>query len=421
VPIVEIAWARADALPFALPIAARSEGTSAGHLSVARGNMVLADHGRTIAAEDLPPVPVQGQYRPRLQRLGLTHRVPYDDVLARQQPAAALTLQDPHAAVPVLTLQEADTGPGHAGALWVPRRDLLNSDRFARECVVEMEHDGSALLRFGNGVQGKQPVAGSHLTAHYRIGNGPAGNVGHDAIAHVFTREARITAVRNPLAAQGGCAPEAVEHVRLMAPWAFHTQERCVTAADYVAVAQRHPEVQQAAATLRWSGSWYTAFVAVHRRDDLPVDAAFRDEMLAFMARFRLAGHDLEIVPPRFAPLDIALTATLAPDHFGSTVRQALRETFSRVDLPNGRRGFFHPAHFPFGQPVYLSPLVTAAMQVPGVVQVRVTRFQRWGRPDRGELAAAQIPIGPLEIARLDSDAAAPENGTITFTVEGGR
>jgi hypothetical protein len=138
------------------------------------------------------------------------------------------------------------------------------------------------------------------------------------------------------------------------------------------------------------------------------------------MERFRPAGYDLEIRAPRYASLDIQLTATVAPDHFRSTIRQALREAFSRTDLPNGRRGFFHPDNFGFGQPVYLSPIVMAAMQIPGVMRVDIDRFQRWGRPQH-ERETGQIAVGPLEIARLDNDPAAPEHGTIKFIVEGGR
>jgi hypothetical protein len=415
VPVVEIEWASADALPFDLPIAAQRGGEYLEDISIARGNLVLADHGRTIDGEILPEVPRTGRYRPSLQRYDLTYSVPYDGTLARTQPAALAMLQEPRAARPAVTLYEPGTR-----ATWRPQPDLLHSDRLTRAFVVDME-GGRATLRFGDGVRGKQPLVGLSLQASYRIGNGSRGNVGRETIVHIVTDDRRIIQVRNPLAAQGGTEPEPIEQVRMYAPWAFHTQERGVTAADYQTMAMRHPDVQQAAATLRWTGSWYTAFLAVRRRGGQPVDAAFKAEMLTFMERFRLAGYDLEIGAPRFVPLDIRLTVHVAANHFQSTVRQALREVFSNVDLPHGRRGFFHPEHLAFGQSVYLSQIVVEAVRVPGVDWVEVERFQRWGCPDRGERQAGELTIGPLEIARIENDPAVPEHGIIVFSMAGGR
>jgi hypothetical protein len=97
------------------------------------------------------------------------------------------------------------------------------------------------------------------------------------------------------------------------------------------------------------------------------------------------------------------------------------------MDLPDGRRGFFHPDNFTFGQPVYLSQVVAAAMQVPGVAWVdtddtppKPNRFRRWGQASHGELAAGRISLGRLEIARLDNDPNRPENGKLEFIMEGG-
>ncbi len=168
-------------------------------------------------------------------------------------------------------------------------------------------------------------------------------------------------------------------------------------------------------------------FITVDRLGGREVDWVFEEELSRFIERFQLASHDVEIEPPRFVPLDIALRVCVEPGHLRSDVRQALLETFSNRDLPDGRRGFFHPDNFTFDQPVYLSRVIAAAMQVPGVRWVEVDesadppgRFQRWGESSRGEIAAGYIDIGRLEIAQLDNDPNAPENGKIEFYMEGG-
>ena len=422
--VLDLEWDEADALPFPLCLnnVAAKQGGPAAPVSVARGNLVLADHGLTIPAETLPdPTASPAPYRPRLQNTGLTFHVPYDDQQARSQPATGILMQDPHQALPAIAVQGAAT--------WAVQPDLLNSGPTALDFVVEMENDGSATLRFGDGVLGSKPASG--LTASYRTGNGAAGNVGAEAVAHLLATPAQpftgIVNVRNPLPAQGGTDPETIDQVRSFAPFAFRTQERAVTVDDYATVAQRHPQVKMARAKLRWTGSWYTVFLTVDRKGSRTVDTSFRNTIRNFMEQFRLAGYDLEVQPPTFVPLDIAFTVCVAPGYYRDAVRSALLDAFSNRILPGGQRGFFYPDHFVFGQAVYLSRMVAAAMDVPGVAWIDTNdtppsknHFKRWGQPSHGETAAGKIEMANLEIARLDNDPSLPENGKIEFFMEGG-
>ncbi|MGD2178596.1 MAG: putative baseplate assembly protein, partial [Anaerolineae bacterium] len=151
-----------------------------------------------------------------------------------------------------------------------------------------------------------------------------------------------------------------------------------------------------------------------------PVDAAFEADLRAFLERFRLAGHDLEIEPPQFVPLNVVVKVCVAQGYYRADVKAALLEVFSNRDLGEGRRGFFHPDRFTFGQPVYLSQIVSTAMEVPGVEWVDVLAFHRWGKAPLGEREAGVISTGRLEIAVLDNDHNTPENGKIEFIMEGG-
>ncbi|OUL36285.1 hypothetical protein [Nostoc sp. 106C] len=422
--ITEIEWHPEDALPFPLDIAIYQDTQSLENISIAQGNIVLAEHGRKITAETLPSAPQTGRYRPQLQNIGLTHAVVYDVVKGKEQSANQTLTQNPDAATPMIDIQEMKSD--QAVATWWARRDLLSSDRFANDFVVEMESDGIANLRFGDGVRGKKPTSQNQLVANYRVGNGIQGNVGHDAIAHIVCDSEirqKIIQVRNPLPAQGGTEPESIEQVRLYAPEVFRNQQqRCITAADYQKVLARHPQVQTAAVTIRWTGSWNTVFIAVKGRKNQPIDETFKATLRQFIATYRLAGYDLEITAPQFVPLDISLTVQVAPGYFASSVKRLLLETFSNVDLPNGKRGFFHPDNWSFGQPVYISQIVKTAMELPGVVQVEmpIARFQRWGSPEGNEIETGKIAIAPLEIARLDNNLDAPENGRIEFNCKGG-
>lgn len=428
-PVAEVAWHEADALPFPLCVSAVLDGVELAAVSVARGNVVLADHGRAVADPSAPSgaapvgedpllvpaeVPRRGRYRPRLQRGPLTFATAWDPEDARTRPASPELEQDPRAALPAVRLDDGDE-------TWVPRADLLASDRFAPEFVAEGEADGEIRLRFGDDVLGKAPAAGSVFRATYRVGNGPAGNVGADALARVEGLDG-ISAVRNPLPATGGTAPEEMEEVRQYAPEAFRTQERAVTAADYAEVTARHPGVQRAAASFRWTGSWTTVFVTVDRKGGLPVrdDARFLGEIRDHVGRFRLAGYDLEIDDPVYVPLDVALEVCVAPGYFRGDVKRSLAEALGRRDLPGGGRGFFHPDRFTFGEPVRLSQLYGAAMAVDGVASVDVRRFHRLGEAPRGELEAGVLRTAALEIVRLDDDPSRPGNGRLELDMRGG-
>ena len=420
-PVLEVRWHERDALPFTLCLAEFDDGAGGTVPStVARANVALADHGLTIADDDaagaLVParVPADGRYRPALDAPSLTQAVAFDERQERERPAADATCMEPREAGPAITLRGE-------GETWLPRRDLLASSRFAAEFVVETEDGGPARLRFGDGVLGRRPAAGTTFSVRHRIGNGTAGNVGAEALCALVPRVPGVT-VRNPIAARGGVDPEPVRQARLHAPHAFRTQERAVTEADYAEAAQRHPEVQRAAATRRWTGSWHTMFVTIDRRGGRPVDSAFELEMRAFLERFRMAGGDLEIDAPRFVPLDISLRLCVNTESHRGAVQQALQAAFGAGTRSDGTLGFFHPDRYTFGQPVVLSQVFATALDVPGVSSILdVVRFQRQGEASRGEIERGFIGMHRLEIARLDNDPSVRERGRLTFVLEGGR
>ena len=440
-----IEWHGDDALPFPLCVSHEFEIGGAlvkQAIAVARGNVVLADHGLTRPWQTLEP-PVVGDggtpalrlpYRPRLKESGLAFAEPYDhDVAtdARQPLAASRVLsQEARQARPADMMLVADDSslfgdqPDPDETPWTPQRDLLGSERFAREFVVETENDGSAWLRFGDNQFGAAPVAGQRLLARYRLGGGTRGNVGAEALSALISDDADlmlgIKSLRNPLPARGGAEPETLDAIRLNAPEAFRTQERAVTTDDYARAAERHPDIQRAAARLRWTGSWYTVFLMLDRRDGKPVDADFKATMRAFLERFRLAGYDFEFADPVHVPLDIQLQVCVAGGYFAADVKAALIAAFTAGVDRHGRPGFFHPDRYTFGTPLYLSAVVATAMAVAGVASVEVRRFQRWGRSAKGELAAGVITASPLEVLRADGDLNFPENGQIGFIVEGG-
>lgn len=439
--IVEIEWEPADALLFPLCVSAISDEQHGKQLvedvSVALGNIVLVDHGRTIAGEPLGVMPtsqlfyapeasgqcapnelvaVPPRFRPALREYPLTNASPDDSSLA----ASATLAQDPAVALPAILLIGTR---GETSAPWHPRRDLLGSGPDAREFVAEVESDLTTRLRFGDDAHGQRPAENTGFSATYRVGNGLRGNVGAESITHIVANAVTLGAihsVRNPQAAQGGAEAESIDDVRQRAPSAFRTQERAVTAADYAAVAERRGEVQRAAATFRWTGSWRTVFITADRVGGTPVDAPFERALRNHVEPFRMAGQDLEIDTPRPVSLELTIEVCVKPGYFRSDVKRALVDVFSSRSLPDGRRGLFHPDNFSFGQPVYLSQLYATAQAVAGVSSVLITQFERQGQPDSRPLADGKLTFARLEIPRCESDPNFPERGIVRFVMQGG-
>jgi hypothetical protein len=419
---VEVEWAEADALPFALCLSKRIDGRLVTDMAGACGNVALADHGRTMRRADvLAKLPGGRVPRYPLDRTTLAPLTQQGRV--RQSRSDATVPVDPAAsASSAMTWDLADVRPALAlrsegdTRLWTAQRDLLASDAEADEFVVETENNGRAVLRFGDGISGRSPLTSEILEARLRTGNGTRGNIGAEALSHVVA--ANITRVRNPLPAQGGVDPQPLAQARLYAPQAFLRQDRAVTAEDYAAVTEREPHVQRAVATRRWTGSWYTMFITVDPRQSETLTPELEGELRAFIERFRLAGHDIEMDAPRFVALDIALHVCAKRGYFPEQVEKRLLDVFSTGHLACGAAAFFHPDQFSFGQPLYLSAVIAAAMGVPGVDYVVPTAFQRLGRSPAGELDKGLIPMERLEIVRLDNDPNAPEHGRIRFNVD---
>lgn len=440
VPVVEIAWSVADALPFALCVSTIGQAPGCAYLTdvcVARANVVAVDHGRTQPDEPLPPVPgetgtaccecegrpgdvqaLPGRYGPTLAQSPVVHAVPLPMIAP---PAVASLAQDPRAAIPALALH------GNDGSVWTARPDLLASSPDDRGFVVETDNLGVAHLRFGDGELGRQPEVGALFTARYRTGGGVAGNVGAEAISRLVLKDLKIDGidilVRNPLPATGGADPEPIEQARLLAPGAFSRMiERAITAADYAQIAQRDPALQGAAARLAWTGSWYEADVSVDPLGTETADTTLLDAVTAALYPCRRMGHDLRVQAARYVPLKLSLEVCALPGYDRGHVKAALLARFGRGAATSARApGFFNPDQLTLGDGVRLSRIVAAAQGVAGVECVSITEFHRLSGTANHEIDNGLLPLATDEIAQLDNDPDHPERGQLQVTVRGGR
>lgn len=455
-PLVQVWWDKRDALPFASCLSTRDEaGQPIEQVSLARGNVTLCDHGRTIDTDHDPRFPLglpatQGRITSlTLPRPDLTfeampaERTFADDLrLAQGRHDLAVSPRDAlPAAVVELTFENGET------EVWEPQPDLLGSAAFDQHFTVEVDDAGRTSLRFGDDEYGRRPLDVVKARAVYRVGNGPVANLGRGALAHIVEPPAAllvdptdptkldsfptITSVYQPLAARGGTAPESIEEVRAFAPPAIKAfRHRAVTERDWEEVAKRLAWVQGAKAAFRWTGSWHTVFLALHPKDpgDLVREPGGRARLLperlaearAHLTRFKLAGYDLAVRTAQYVPLKLTARICVEPGHFRGPVLAAVRRALSNRRYADGSTGFFHTSRLDFDQDLYLSRIYAAIAAVPGVGSVVIEEFRRFWSLPNGELETGILPIGPFEVPRLDNDPSLPENGVLELkAVEG--
>jgi hypothetical protein len=315
-------------------------------------------------------------------------------------------------AVPFITLNDGVNK-------WTPVPNLLASGPEDKNFVVEVEYNGNAYLRFGDDMYGMSPVADTAFTASYRIGTGTAGNVGAGSL--IISTDPRITSCTNPLPATGGIDPETMAQIRRRAPQAFLTQERAVTMTDYANVTEQNPQVEDAYATLRWTGSWYTVFVTAEPLNGGILGKPLQRTLTQYVNHYRLAGQDLQLESPDYVSIEIKLTVCVNPNYFQANVEKTLIQVLGSGTLPNGKPAIFAPGSFKLGQTVYLSPIYAAARTVAGVQSVTAHVFQPQGVKTKAFLHAGEIPMGPFQVARMDNDPSLPANGQLTLVMKGGK
>jgi hypothetical protein len=438
VPVVSIGWSEDEALPFDLVIARLERGRAITDIAVTRGNIVLADHGRSMHAA-LPPVPRDLPYRPVISDQPIVRAVPFDAAAARKLTAAAVLAVDSSDALPLVRLTErftpwpqppASTGahPGPArpppGALhWLPRADLFGSGPFARDFVTESEDGGSTTLRFGDGVFGRRPNPDSAFAATFRIGDMTEGNVAPETISTLVAPDAAfaalkrdVHAVRNPQRAVGAVSAEPIAAARRFAPEAYKVSQSLAAFEDYVVWSRRFRDVDVASAELIWTGTWPTVAVYVRRKQGMPADPAFCAALAQWLEPRRIGGRMIAVYPAQAVALAIKLRVVPQARQSALRLLSALKQAFAATP-----GGYFAPQRWPLNATVYGSAIVACAMGVAGVREAQVLRLRRLDRAERpgSHPPLPAVPLGRREYPRVDNDPLVPHNGSIEFAIVG--
>lgn len=338
---------------------------------------------------------------------------------------------DPGGDVPPLsTLAVEVVAPGGGADPWDEVPSLIHSDdsdENGDHFIVETDEEGLSYIRFGNGKNGKELPSGAEVRCTYQFGNGLDGNIGRDKLINFDSTTVlsqpvggRLKSCWNPFDVTNGKAPEPAAEIIRRAPEAYRVRQlRAITIQDYIQRAEQLPEVSSATARYAWTGSWRTVQVTIDPVGTTILATSLRKKIERHLDAVRLIGEDLEIRAPRFVPLEIHVSVCARPDFWPEDLKAILEQEFSSGWTPDGRRGFFHPDLWTFGQQLKASQIIGRVLAVEGIEHVIEVRMKRFNNSVAFTNEITNVNFD--EILQVLNDPDHMEKGFIDFVVQGGR
>ena len=435
--VVRLHWREADALQRDYSFTSLCDGTPVDNVSVFHGNLVRVHAGAPLevnfheAGTALPSetTTVKHRHYQRRSTRGAQDGSAIATLPHEYGPLAYLPTPAGGEVAASSTLVVEVTPPLGASERWDEVATLVFSDDSSENgdhFVVETDERQRSRLRFGNGTNGRRLPAGAVVRASYQVGGGAQGNIGADQLVFAGglsgVLSAAVARVWNPFDVTDGRDPEDAERIRRKAPEAFRARQlRAVTLADYVRRAEEVEGVSRAAARYAWTGSWRTVRLAIDPSGSTDFDDTLRERVAAHLEAVRLIGEDVELRGPRFVPLDIRVVVCAQADVWREDLRFVLEQAFSDTYTADGRRGFFHPDEWSFGQALHASQIEGRLQAVPGVEHVVSITMKRFHAPTPGRPGIAQIEMAADEVVLLANDPDSLERGLIRFDIRGGR
>ena len=332
--------------------------------AAAKGNLVLASHGETVAKEVLGSGDAS---------------VPYQEFKLKKSPLTLLPTGSPGGRATTLHVFVD-------GIEWREVGSLAGQDGSAQVYVTETDAEGVTTVRFGDGKHGRVLTTGrSNVTATYRYGSGTPGNVRAASLSTLLDRPTGLLAAINPFPAAGGTDPRSVPATKAAVGVAMRTIGRLVTLADLVDLALAAGNVAKARAALLRVGQGSVLQVTVAAQEGRPL----RPDELARLAAAIGAAQDgtRRLLVQDSARIPIQVEASVQLD----------RSAPASDVLASARQGLLTGLGFDalgLGQTLLPSDVHAALEAVPGVTGVNLTRFAYKTLHDAQAHGAIALPNG---------------------------
>ena len=299
------------------------------------------------------------------------------------------------------------------GQEWHEVATLYDASAQDRVFVTSLDETGAATIEFGDGQSGARPQTGmGNITAWYRQGAGASGNLKAGQLSLLMTRPLGVTSVTNPADTSGGADGEKPGDIRASAPLTVRTLDRIVSLQDYGDYAAAFPGIAKALATWTWSGRRQGVFITVAGPSGAAIDPGAPGDTAD------VYGNLLAALSAAGDPTVSVIVASYRRRTFAATVRVAVDPDFEKpavfAAVESALANTYSFDNRTFGQPVFLSDVMTTAQNVTGVVAVVVDALYRLDRSDAAGSAQdvlwaavpapgadATVPIDPAELLTI--------------------
>ncbi|MEJ2862576.1 hypothetical protein [Actinomycetospora flava] len=264
------------------------------------------------------------------------------------------------------------------GVAWTEVESLADVHGEDHVFAVRERDDGIATITFGEGVHGARVPSGQeNVTATYRVGIGPEGDVVPGQVSVVTRRPFGIRSVTNPAPSDDWARRESEEQVRGTAPVRVRTLDRVVSVEDHGDVARGFVGVQAATATAVWNGTRDVVTVSLLGTDAQDVSDELRADLRSALDAIRDSVAPLIVLPAGTLEFSVHVALATDPAYWRPDVEE---EVVARLEAEFGQ------GRWGIASAVSAARVLVAVRSVPGVLAARRPQLTRGVRTS-GEAA----------------------------------
>jgi predicted phage baseplate assembly protein len=259
------------------------------------------------------------------------------------------------------------------GVQWAEVETLYGAGPADNVYQVRVDETGAATIQFGDGVNGARlPTGVGNVTAQYRVGIGPAGNLAAGRITILRSAPLGVRSVSNPLPAEGGASGQSTAEAAVEAPLEARVLERVVALRDFRDYALTYPGISKARAeSVRDARGRAVVAVTVaggRGASELP-DQGLLDELHDAMLSAGARGRFQVLA---YEPLELVVHARVEVDpHYQVKSVAAAATAALTAEYSPGTRAL--------GEGAAASRAVQVLQAVPGVLGVELLAFHLAG------------------------------------------
>jgi hypothetical protein len=281
---------------------------------------------------------------------------------------------------------------------WQQRETLMSSGAQDRHYTLDRT---SGTVRFGDGVYGRIPPAGSSLVMSYYTGGGVSGNLPQGVVRQSLAVIPALESVYNPLPAFGGAPAEALADTRSRGAQRLRHGDRAITETDYEWLAREASPAVLRARCLPLTGAggggqrgWVSLIIIPHSTAPQPQpDAELRRRVRNYISARAPApvAHRIRVVAPQYCAINVIATILPDPDADLTLLESQLRTLLNNYLHPLTGGPDVHG--WRMGQKIYLSQIAQQIENTSGIDRALKLRLHIDGH-EQGQVA--MLPANAL-------------------------